>query len=452
MDKRMAAAAGVGALCGFTMGYAMHRVVGPPSGTDSRGQLFGSAPMTTAVIAGLVAVGAVGLLGWGRARSSFVFGAGLAGLLVLTAVTALPAPEEWEQLPVAVGVALDLIAVPGVLLPPAQLWFFGGMIAAVALGYQLDNLAGPEKNHYRHFPYAPAIPTETWHALVAIALASTLLVGAWWCRGERVEDQLPDRTLMVGTGTVLAAGLAARLWGDSGHLPLVAIVLVVAAAIAGIRWLSAQQATAWVMLVLVAAMFGTGTGLDLEPTPGLLLAVVALAVGAVIGLRRRQPVLAAAVCAVAALCVMLAGITEYAGARWVAATALLFAVGLAGGSVLPTRAALLAGWTALPALASTATPVDRTTTTLLDNSGRSDTYTRSADIWADVTFDSHPTLIISSSSDFGWTATAGDAYHPRPSMILPGLLIAGACAAAAVWLDRRRVETEMPEDPSTRAS
>ncbi|MBF6325900.1 hypothetical protein [Nocardia cyriacigeorgica] len=451
MDRRVAAAAGAGGLCGFTVGYAMHRVVGTPSGTDSQGQLFGTAPMTTAVIAGLVAVGAVGLLGWGRARLSFVFGAGLAGLLVLAAITALPAPDEWEQLPVAVGVALGLIAVPGVLLPRAQLWFFGGMIAAVALGYQLDNLVDAETNHYRHFPYTSAIPTESWHALVAIALASALLVGAWLSRGERVDDQLPDRTLMIGAGTVLGAGLAARLWVDSGHLPLAAVVLVAAAAIAGIRWLPAQQATAWVLLLLVAAMFGTDTGLDLEPTPGLLLTVIALAAGAFIGLRRRQPVLAAAVCAVAALCVMLAGITEYAGARWGAATALLFAVGLAGGSVLPTRAALLASWTALPALASTATPVDRTTT-LLDNSGRPDTYARSADIWADVTFDSHPTLIISSSSDFGWTAIAGDTYHPRPSMILPGLLIAGACVATAVWLDRRRVVTEMPEDPSARAS
>lgn len=342
MDKQPVAGAGVGVVSGFGVGYVVHRVVGAPYGTDSQGQLFGTAPMTAAVLAGLVAVGVIGVSGWGRARRSFVFGAGLVGALVLAAISVLPAPGEWEQLPVAIGVALGLMAVPGVLVPQAQLWFFGGIVTAVTLGYQLDNAFDADRNGYRHFPHAPVIPTETWHVLVAIALAVALSAAAWLWRGERADDQVPDRALAIAAGMVLAAGLATRIWAGSDQLPIAALVVAVIAGVAGVRWLPPQQSTRWIMLLLVAAMFGTETGLDLESTPGLLLTVIALGVGVFTGLRRRQPVRAAALCAVAALCVTLAGIIEYAATSWAAGTFLLFAAGLAGGSELPARPALLA--------------------------------------------------------------------------------------------------------------
>ncbi|AVH20349.1 hypothetical protein C5E43_23830 [Nocardia cyriacigeorgica] len=53
-------------------------------------------------------------------------------------------------------------------------------------------------------------------------------------------------------------------------------------------------------------MLGTETGLDLEPTPSLLLTVVANGAGGVHPAAQAAAVLFAAVCVVAALCVALA--------------------------------------------------------------------------------------------------------------------------------------------------
>lgn len=88
----------------------------------------------------------------------------------------------------------------------------------------------------------------------------------------------------------------------------------------------------------------------------------------------------------------------------------------------------------------------RWTTTPFEDTGHSDTYIRPVGIPPDTTFDGYAGLTL--HSDFGWTAVVGVTdHHARPSMILPGRVMAGACVVVTIWLDRSSIATDRPDSP-----
>ncbi|MFD3701621.1 hypothetical protein ACFWUP_00585 [Nocardia sp. NPDC058658] len=411
--------AAVGALIGLTSSYVVQRIAGTVEGT----QIFGTAAMTMAVLAALVAIGAVSLFSWGRVRYPVVYGVGLAGLAIVGAVNALPAPGEWNELPVALGVAVGLLMVPVLLTATVQVWFFGGLIAAGVLGYQWDNLLGVD--HLR-YPGSIDPPVHTWQVAVVVVSAAALLTVMWWRRADHVDLDLSGRTVAFGATLALTSGLLARLSIETSWLPFAAVLLVLAIFVAGVRWLPRESLATLAALTAAAAVLVIEPGLDREPSTVTLVAGSAAVIGGlVVGLHLRRAGLAVGVCAGAALVGALSFVSDASWVRIVAGAVLLFAAAMAGGSALPLAPSLLAGWTVLPVLASLTA---RELPTSTDGA---------VPAWVGVTADSYD-----SASPFRLhaelTAQAPPhAFEPRPDLIVPGLIAAALCAACAVWLTRR---------------
>lgn len=416
----------IGVLSGLTMGYGVQRIAGTAA---SGAQMFGTGAMTTAVIAAVVAVGTVGLLSWGRVRYSVVTGVGLAGLAIMGAVSALPAPDEWNEMPIALGMSLGMLIVPTLLTPAVQVWFFGGLIAAGVLGYQWDNLMGGDHFLYRDYPASLDPPGHMWRLVVIVALAVALLAALRWRRGEHVDFDLSGRTLAFGAGIALASGVLARLSTETGWLPVASVVLVLAVFMAGVRWLSRGSAVTLAAMTAVAAVLVIEPGLDREPSVVTLIAgAIAVIGGLVVGLRLRRPALAVGVCACAALIGALSFVSDASWVRIAAGAVLLCAAAMAGASSLTLEPALLAGWTVLPALAAL-------------TAQKLPTSTDGADLsWAAVTPDSD-NYTMWSGHLYGVAVLSVDAptpnFIPRPDLIVPSLISAALCAACAIWLTRR---------------
>ncbi|MBF6237142.1 hypothetical protein IU474_08685 [Nocardia otitidiscaviarum] len=388
--------------------------------------------MTVAVVCALTALVAVWLFEWGRVRYAVVFGAGLGGVAVLCAVAALPAPDEWDEFPIAFGVGLGALIVPAVVLGSARIWFFGALIAAVVLGYQVDNLVDSERYRYRDFPSAVGVNGQSWQLLVALVLVGALLAAMWWWRGERVEPQVSGPSVAVGVGLAVAALLVVWWWAGTGWLPWAAAALAVAVCVAGTRWLPERSAAALAAMTAAAALVVVDPGWDREPSAaGFAVGCAAVVAGLTAGWRVGRPALAVGVCAVAAVGAALSQLSDLGWVRLGAGALVLFAIAMAGASVLSVEPALLAGWTVLPMLAAL---------TARELSSRADADSIPAVIdWAyrpDV-YPQSGTVADSSHTLIAWAVTPPPPFVPRPDLVVPGLIVAGACAACAVWLARR---------------
>ncbi|MFC4374287.1 hypothetical protein ACFO5K_09250 [Nocardia halotolerans] len=331
---------------------------------------------------------------------------------------------------------------PALLIRAAQRWFFGGLIAAVVLGYQVDNLFGSDPSDYRAFPSSTVPAQQPWQLAVALLLITALLAAMWCRRGERVESELSSTSVMFGAAIAISAGLVARVWSESGWLAAAALVLVAATFAAGRRWLLPEQAMALAAAMAGAAILVVEPGLDVEPSMVTLVVGSAAAVGgAVYGLRFRRPALAVAVCAVAALLATLSHVSETGWVRVVAGAVLLFAIAMTGFSCLPIEPALLAGWSVLPALASL---------TSRELTVRTDTESAAAvNRW---TSDYYPTWAAYVPGRLTGELVVIDApqqtFVSRPAMIIPGLILTGLCAACAVGLARHGADASRDRNAS----
>ncbi|MFE1591098.1 hypothetical protein [Nocardia sp. NPDC058705] len=424
MSGTAAVHAAIGALIGLTSGYGVQRIADTAAGS----QIFGTAPMTTAVIAALVAITAVSLFSWGRVRYCVVYGIGLAGLAIVGAVSALPAPDEWNELPVALGVALGLLIVPALLTTAVQVWFFGGLVAAGVLGYQWENLLGGDHFRYHDYPGSLDPPGRMWQLVVAVALGAGLLLAMRWRRADHVDVDLSGRIVAFGAAIALTSGLLARLSTETGRLPVASVLLVLAVFAAGVRWLPQGSATTLAAMTAAAAVLVIEPGLDREPSIFTLVAGVAAVIGGLaVGLRQRRAALAVGVCAGAALIGALSFVSDTDWVRIAAGAVLLFAAAMAGAATLPLEPSLLAGWTVLPVLASLTA---RELPTSNDGAVPS---------WVGVTPDTdHYTMWAGTVHGFvELTSTTPPAFEPRPDLIVPGLIAAALCTACAIWLTRR---------------
>ncbi len=426
MSGRVAVNAAIGVLSGLTLGYGVRRIAGTAS---SGAQIFGTAAMTTAVIAAVVAIVAIGLFGWGRVGYAVVYGVSVAGLAIMGAVNALPAPDEWNELPIALGVALGLLIVPALLTTAVQVWFFGGLLAAGALGYQWDNLLGGDHFLYRDYPASLETVGNTWQLVVVVVLGAALVMELRRRRAEQVDIDLSGHPLAFGAGIALVSGLLARLSTAAGWLPVGSVVLVIAVFAAGVRWLPRGSAATLAALTAVAAVLVIEPGLDREPSVVTLVAGGSAVIGGLaVGLRLRRQALAVGVCAGAGLLGALSFVADAGWVRIVAGAVLLFAAAMVGGSSLPLDPALLAGWTVLPALAALTAQKLPTSTDGAEPS------------WAAFTPDSDHYMMWSGHLR-GVAVLTVDAptphFIPRPDLIVPSLISAALCAACAIWLTRR---------------
>ncbi|MEV6659127.1 hypothetical protein [Nocardia fluminea] len=435
VSGRRVAASAIGALSGAILGYSVHRTVGPGVEATSVGHVFGTPAITTAVIAGVVAVIAAWLLTWEHVCYTVVFGTGIAGVAVVAAVNALPAPDEWSEFPVALGIGLGLLIVPAVLLGDAQRFFFGGLVAAVVLGYQLDAVVGGDRYRYGDFPSSTVAAQQPWQVVVAGMTVAALVAGMRWWRGERAEVELSGRSVAFGAAIAVSSGLVVRMWSESGWLPVAAVVLVSAVFAASRRWLSSEQGMALVAMVAATGVLVVAPGLDREPsTVTLAIGVAALIGGAVCGLRVARPTLAVGICAGAGLIATLSQVSETGWVRLVAGAGLLFAVMMTGMSCSPTDPALLAGWSVLPALS---TLVARELPMRTDSESVPTVGRWTGDYYPMWTAESpgHLTAVI-------WTDAPQQSFGVRPDMFVPGLIVTGLCAACAIWLARRSRQAE----------
>ncbi|WP_425303012.1 hypothetical protein, partial [Nocardia otitidiscaviarum] len=383
--------------------------------------------MTVAVVCALTALGAVWLFEWGRVRYAVVFGTGLGGVAVLCAVAALPAPDEWDEFPIAFGVGLGALIVPAVVLGSARIWFFGALIAAVVLGYQVDNLVDSERYRYRDFPSAAGANGQSWQLLVALVLVGALLAAMWWWRGERVEPQVSGPSVAVGVGLAVVTSLVVRWWAGTGWLPWAAAALAVAVCVAGTRWLPERSAAALAAMTAAAALVVVDPGWDREPSAaGFAVGCAAVVAGLTAGWRVGRPALAVGVCAVAAVGAALSQLSDLGWVRLGAGALVLFAIAMAGASVLPVEPALLAGWTVLPMLAAL---------TARELSSRADADS----IPAVIDWEHLPDLYPPPGNAAGpsrtfmvWSVMSPPPFVPRPGLVVPGLIVAAACAACAV--------------------
>ncbi|WP_278265441.1 hypothetical protein [Nocardia sp. AG03] len=428
MNIRPIAVSASSLLSGAILGYSVHRTVGAGWTTTASEQLFGTPAVTTAVIAALVGMVAVWLLTWGRLGCVAAFGTGLAGLVVVGSLHALPAPQEWNELPLALGIGLGLLIVPAVICPAAQRWFFGGAIAAGVLGFQLDTRFDAGRYPYGDFPSSTVVAQQPWQFIVAGLTLVTLLAAMWSSRTDRINDELPSTSVAFGATLAIAAGLVVRFWPDSEWLSAAVTGLILGTFAAARRFLPPDRANS-----LAAAVAATGILILLpgfDRTPSILTLAVggaALIGGALCGVRIHRPALAVGLCAGAGLIATLSFISETNWVRLTAGALLLFAVA-ASTSCLPMEPALLAGWSVLPTvttLAATALPAATDPASI----PRHTDWLESEYIpWSGVARGQAELMLTDPPQQLVLT---------RPEMILPGLIATGLCAWCAVGLTRR---------------
>ncbi|MGW4632712.1 hypothetical protein [Nocardia sp. NPDC004415] len=429
MNCRSVAISACGLLSGAILGYSVHRTVGTGWTTTASEQLFGTPAATTAVIAALVGMTAAWLLAWGRFSCAAAFATGLAGLAVVGALHALPAPQEWNELPLALGIGLGLLIVPAVTLPTAQRWFFGGVIAGGVLGFQLDTLLDPSRYLYGDFPSSTVVAEQPWQFIVAGLALLALLAALWLSRADRIDSEPSITPVAFGATLAIAAGLVVRFWSESEWLPAAAIVLILGTFAAAQRILPPDQANSLAAAMAAAAILVALPGFDRTPsTVTLFVGAVALIGGALYGLRVSSPALAVGLCAAAGLIATLSFVSETNWVRLLAGALLLFAVAATGTSCLPMRPALLAGWSVLPTVAALTTAQLPTATDATSIPRYGDWLEGEYIPWSGV---------ARGRAELMLTDTSQQLALARPDMIVPGLIATGLCAVCAVWLTRR---------------
>ncbi|MGW5440222.1 hypothetical protein [Nocardia asteroides] len=108
----------------------------------------------------------------------------LAGLAVIVALHSLPATDEWNELPLALGIGLGLLIVLAIAPPGTQRWSFGGLIAGGVLGFQFDTRFEPDHHRYGDFPASSVVAQQPWQFAVAGLAAVALLAAMCWLRGS----------------------------------------------------------------------------------------------------------------------------------------------------------------------------------------------------------------------------------------------------------------------------
>ncbi|MFC6011531.1 hypothetical protein [Nocardia lasii] len=419
-----------GVMTGLTVGYEVTRVAGLVA---DHGQLFGTSAVTAAVTCSLVATGAIGLFGWRRPRWPVAYSVAAAGLLIVGAVNALPAPTEWGQSPTAIGIGLGLLAAPSLLSARQQPWLVGGMIAAGALGYQWDNVIGGDHYRYRDYPGSLAPPELSWHLFAFVAFAAVLFIQAWSMRADRVEVATPPTAIWLGASIAASVGIIARFMTDSRILAVAAALLVVAVATAGVRWLPRESASTLAALCAISFLLVIQPGLDREPsTVTLLLGASAVLVGLLTGPRLLSPASAVGIGAGAGLLGALSFLSDSGWIRIGAGIILVFAMSAIAGSALPTTPALVAGWLALPALG---------TWIATERPGRDPG-------WTEFTPDTDRYMMWTNGPYHAYAIITGDSlpetFPVHPDLVVPGLLAAVLCLVFAVGLSRTADRSTTP--------
>ncbi|GGK42604.1 hypothetical protein GCM10011591_12790 [Nocardia camponoti] len=433
-----------GTLVGFSAGYLIEHVPPTQSASYSAGSaLFATGPMTVVGIGVLTAILAMCLLRWRCLRFRSASIAGLFGFAVLGGLSALPAPREWNELPIAAGVGVGLLIVPAVALPRSRVWFGLSIVIGLVLGRRFDELLGSDAGRLINYVDGPFIPDGVAFTSIALATALAIAVaGSAFSRAD-VEFDASPRLVAVSAAIPLAIGVALRLsdqldWASTtsalGWITIL-LALVVAAFVAvlcrllpthsGISVASWSAAAAALSVVSAATIEPKNVLWGHEPSrAGFLGAAAVLALGGYCGRRWSRPLVAVGLCAAAVLSYGVAQLLS--GGQVAACGAVLFAVGFAVAASFPTTPILLIS---LPTFVAFGLLASRVLATWF-----APPVPRIADYYGPTA--AHVTLGFAitdqgGSGDFGWTAYAvesGAAPHYSWVGLLAALLVIVTCA------------------------
>lgn len=411
MNGRSVVAAAVGGLCGYLSGY----VIGHTETNfavvvrDGRASWFGAGPGAAAVVAAVIAVAIVLVLGRFRARYLVAVAAGMAGLAMVVAVAALQSAGTRSEQWVLGSVGAGLLIAPAVLRAAGQTWFVVGSMIAVLYGARIDASVELPRRYadYLTSRTVPDLP-GSWPLLVAAVIA--LLAAGFVVGRERIEPESSRRAVVVGAGVPLGAGLLIWVVGQLPGNPSVTVAAVaVAGAVAVSLWLPGADAIYVLTVLAVAAVIAVDPSVGHGPDRlGLSIQIGVMALGALIGTLRREPVLGIGLCALVTLSGLVSALIDSTtvaevGFRFVLPAAIGFAVG----ACLPVSPMTVLGMSVFPVLAR-----------LFENS-----RTRSlAEEW-----------------ERGWTASVPDTYSVTLHSTLPfaaATVVILGCAVLVVWRQR----------------
>lgn len=329
MNARSVSVGGLGLFAGLVVGgFLTHAGAGSWVETTWTGQ-----PVVTAVVeATVVAVVVSAVLARGNPRYPVAAGAGLVGVALLGAVSAMGSPGTFREQAILMSLGVGLLGAAAVLRPAGQVWFAVGAIAASVFGARLDNLL--RRIGFMSFEAAAqgaADVTVTWLLLLVTTVG--LVVTAWLLRSDRVENEMSRRCVALGVGLPLGAGV---LLAVTDSVVVTVAVVVIVLAVVCVRVSGPAAVGVATVLAVAAAIAADPTTVFETDARWLSLQGVLLAAGAVAGMRWQRPALGVGLLAVVTVTGILPELTDTLVVTEAAyLVAFPAAVGFALGSCLP---------------------------------------------------------------------------------------------------------------------
>ncbi|MDO3649925.1 hypothetical protein [Nocardia mangyaensis] len=446
MNARSVPVGGLGLFAGLVVGcYLAHAGAGSWVETTWTGQ-----PVATAVVeSAVVAVVVLAVLARGNPRYPVAAGAGLVGVALLGAVSAMGSPGTFREQAILMSLGVGLLGAAAVLRPAGQAWFAVGAIVAVVFGARLDNLL--LRIGFMSFEASAqgaADVTVTWLLLLVTTVG--LVVSAWLLRSERVGNEMSRRGVALGVGLPLGAGV---LLAVTDSVVVTVALLVIVLAVVCVRVSGPAAVGVATVLAVAAAVAADPTTVFETDARWLSLQVVLLAAGAVAGMRWPRPTLGVGLLAVVTVTGILPELIDTLVVTE-AAYLVVFpaAVGFALGSCLPAplptvmTAAVLPAFGLLLAYDGWFVPEPEPV------SARPDSYVMWIEgvvvsEWVDPAGSADLTAEIMSDgrSGSGWPVLVEDVFTAAPHRVGPTIaataLILG-CAVIAAWRRTRADRTD----------